>query len=243
MKTVNEVSKITGVSIRALHYYDSIGLLRPDQVTCAGYRLYGDAALEKLQYIMLFRELQFSLEDIRRIIDSPDFSKSKALEQQIELLALKKERIEKLIAFARRIKTIGVTNLDFSVFDSEKIKKYAKQAKEKWGNTEAYREFEAKSGNISEKDMKNINIELMSIFAEFGKLLDRNPDDAEAQKTVEKLRAYITEHFYSCTPEILAGLGKMYAAGGEMTDNIDKAGGAGTAAFASEAIAVYCERQ
>ncbi|MEA4831084.1 HTH-type transcriptional activator mta [bioreactor metagenome] len=243
MKTVNEVSKISGVSIRTLHYYDSIGLLHPDQVTGAGYRLYGDAALERLQYIMLFRELQFSLDEIRNIIDSPSFDKNKALEQQIEMLKLKKGRIEKLISFALNIKTLGVTNLDFSAFNSDKIKKYAQQAKERWGDTEAFREYEKKSVNISENDMKNIYIEFMSIFAEFGKLLDRCPEDKSVQDMVIKLRSYITKHFYNCTTDILAGLGKMYFAGGDMTDNIDKAGGIGTAGFVSKAIEIYCKME
>ena len=96
--TVNEVSKLTGVSIRTLQYYDKIGLLRPSDYTEAGYRLYDDAALETLQQILLFRELEFPLKDIKKIISSPDFDRSKALGQQIELLKLKKEHIENLIA-------------------------------------------------------------------------------------------------------------------------------------------------
>ena len=91
MMTVNEVSKLTGVSIRTLQYYDKIGLLHPTDYTEAGYRLYDDAALETLQQILLFRELEFPLKDIKEIIGSPDFDRSKALEQQIELLELKKE--------------------------------------------------------------------------------------------------------------------------------------------------------
>lgn len=89
--------------------------------------------------------------------------------------------------------------------------------------------------------MKNINVELMGYFTELGRLRDRSPDDAEVQWAVDGLRAYITSHFYNCTPEILAGLGQMYAAGGEMTDNINKAGGDGTAEFAAEAIEFYCK--
>ena len=97
MMTVNEVSKLTGVSIRTLQYYDKIGLLHPAKYTEAGYRLYNDAALETLQQILLFRELEFPLKDIKEIISRPDFDRSKALEQQIKLLTLKKEHIENLI--------------------------------------------------------------------------------------------------------------------------------------------------
>lgn len=91
MRTVNEVSKLTGVSIRTLHYYDTIGLLKPTDVTESGYRLYDDIALERLQSILLFRELGFPLKEIKVILDSPDFDRSKALEQQITLLEMKRE--------------------------------------------------------------------------------------------------------------------------------------------------------
>ena len=103
MMTVNEVSKLTGVSIRALQYYDKIGLLRPTRYTQSGYRLYDDTALETLQQILLFRELEFPLKEIKEIISRPDFDRKMALEQQIKLLTMKKERLENLIGFAREI--------------------------------------------------------------------------------------------------------------------------------------------
>ena len=118
---VNEVSKLTGVSIRTLQYYDRIGLLHPAKYTEAGYRLYDDAALETLQQILLFRELEFPLKDIKEIISSPDFDRRKALDQQIELLRLKQEHIENLIDLAREIKLSGVKKLTFDAFDTRKI--------------------------------------------------------------------------------------------------------------------------
>lgn len=120
MKTVNEVSKLTGVSIRTLQYYDKIGLLKPAEYTESGYRLYDDAALERLQQILLFRELEFPLKDIKDIVTRSDFDKRKALEQQIELLELKKEHIENLISMCHGLKTRGVRHLDFTAFDSSK---------------------------------------------------------------------------------------------------------------------------
>lgn len=240
MKTVKEVSKLTGVSIRTLHYYDSIGLLHPAEITESGYRLYDDAALERLQHILLFRELQFPLKEIKEIIDSPSFERNKALEQQITLLQLKKDHLENLIDFARGIKSIGVRNLDFSAFDTTKMEEYANQAKVMWGNTDAYHEFEEKSKNWTKEDENKIFTGLMEFFTEFGTMSDKAPADAAVQKQVEKLQTYITEHFYTCTPEILKGLGKMYVGGGSMTENIDKAGGKGTAEFVAEAIEVYC---
>ena len=147
MKTVNQVSKLTGVSVRTLHHYDAIGLLRPTEVTEAGYRLYDDTALERLQHIMLFRELEFPLKDIKGIVNGSNFDRNKALEQQIELLTLKKEHIENLITFARGIRGIGVKNMDFSAFDAKKLDEYAAQAKASWGKTDAYKEFEEKTKN------------------------------------------------------------------------------------------------
>lgn len=124
MMTVHEVSKLAGVSIRTLQYYDKIGLLHPTGYTDAGYRLYDDADLERLQHILLFRELEFPLKDIKAIINSPDFDRSKALEQQIELLRLKKEHIENLMNFALGIKLLGVKHMDFKAFDRSKLDEY-----------------------------------------------------------------------------------------------------------------------
>ena len=111
MMTVHEVSRLSGVSIRTLQYYDSIGLLKPSDYTESGYRLYDDTALERLQMILLFRELEFPLKEIQTIIESPCFDRKKALEQQIQLLMLKKEHIENLISLARGIKNTGVNNM------------------------------------------------------------------------------------------------------------------------------------
>ena len=241
MMTVNEVSKLTGVSVRTLHYYDEIGLLHPTSITDAGYRLYDDTAIEQLQHIMLFRELEFPLKDIKEIINSSHFDRNKALEQQITLLTLKKQHIENLITFARGIKMIGVKNMDFSVFDTKKLDEYAAEAKAAWGTTEAYKEFEEKNKEKTKEQQKAIGVKMMELFVEFGQMKDNKPEDTVVQQQVKKLQDYITENFYACTKEILAGLGSMYSGGGEMTENIDKAGGTGTADFVSEAIRVYCK--
>ena len=129
MMTVNEVSKRTGVSIRTLQYYDKIGLLRAAGRTEAGYRLYDDAALERLQQILLFRELEFPLKDIQKIVENSAFDRQKALEQQITLLTLKKQHLEDLIGLAQKIRSTGGMVMDFTAFDTQKIKKYTEQAK------------------------------------------------------------------------------------------------------------------
>ena len=241
MMTVNEVSKLTGVSIRTLQYYDTIGLLPPTEYTEAGYRLYDDTAMERLQQILLFRELEFPLKEIKMIIDAPNFDRKKALEQQIDMLMMKKEHLENLIDFARKIKTTGVDRMDFNVFDTTKMDEYARKAKEQWGQTSEYKEYEEKAINQSSDEQKIAWQNLMLIFVEFGKMTDKKPENVKVQLEVKKLQDYISEHFYKCSNEILNCLGQMYASGGEFTENIDKAAGSGTAVFVAKAIEIYCK--
>ena len=240
MKTVKQVSELTGVSVRTLHHYDEIGLLKPAKVTEAGYRLYDDASLQRLHAIMLLKELQFPLKEIRKILDSPGFDPMQALQQQIELLELQKQPLEDLISHAREIQKSGVIPMDFSSFNTEKLDRYAAQAKETWGKTEAYKEFENKTAGKTQAQQQETGDKLMDIFREFGKIRHLSPASPEAQALVSQLQNFITENYYTCTKQILFGLGQMYAAPGEMNENIDKAGGEGTGAFAREAITIYC---
>ena len=242
MMTVHEVSKLVGVSIRTLQYYDKIGLLRPAGYTEAGYRLYDDADLERLQHILLFRELEFPLKDIKVIINSPDFDRSKALEQQIELLRLKKEHIENLMNFALGIKMLGVKHMDFKAFDRSKLDEYSRQAKELYGNLPEYKEMEEKQRNRTEEDEKILADRFMLLFQEAGEIKDSDPASAEAQNLVKRIQDYITENLYTCTNTILRGLGKMYSGGGDFTANIDAYGGEGTAVFVANAIEIYCDK-
>ena len=191
MKTIKEVSKIAGISVRTLQYYDKIGLLKPTAHSDAGYRLYSDSELITLQHILLFRELEFPLKEIKEIINSENFDKDIALEQQINLLTLKKERLENLILFAKGIELLGVDYMNFTAFDTKKIDEYAKQAKESWGNTKEFKEFEKKQKNRSDEETKMVNQQLMMIFAEFGKIKLEKYESEEAQNLVKKLQNFI----------------------------------------------------
>lgn len=187
MMIVNEVSRLTGVSIRTLQYYDKIGLLPPADYTEVGYRLYDDETLQKLQIILLFRELEFPLKDIRRIIESPVFDREKALEQQIHILELKKEHIENLIDLARGVKKSGVKDMtDFTAFDTAKIDDYIVKAREYWGDTAAFKEFEEKNADRTSEENAGINTELMKIFAQFGGMKDMDPASPKVQKQVKE---------------------------------------------------------
>lgn len=243
MKTIGEVSRMTGVSVRTLRHYDAIDLLKPAEVTQSGYRLYDEAALGRLQAILMFRELEFPLGQIREILSRPDFDPGEAIEQQIRLLEMQRDRLDGIIALAKQIQRTGVKEMDFSAFDRTDIDRYASEAKARWGQTDAWKEYEQKSRGKTAAEMKDKGAALMDIFREMGAVRPAAPDSDEAQALIEKLRACITENFYTCTPEILRGLGQMYVCGGEMTDNIDAAGGKGTAEFAHRAIEIYVSRQ
>ena len=235
MRTVNEISKITGVSVRTLHHYDAIGLLKPTKVTDAGYRLYDDTAISRLQSILLFRELQFPLKDIKAILDSPAFDADEALSQQIRLLELQYKHIGELISFAREIQKKGVKQMDFHIFDNDETEQYKEEVKAKWGQTQAYNEYTQKR----DRDYNKISDQLMSLFSEIGKLHALSPCDTKVQEKIRALQSFITKNYYNCTDDILNGLGQMYVCDERFKKNIDRAGGDGTAEFVSEAIKIY----
>ena len=130
--------------------------------------------------------------------------------------------------------------MDFSSFDTKKMDEYAAEAKKAWGNTPAYREYEQKTKGRSKEEMAEVNRKMMEIFTEFGAIRHEDPASEKAQALVRKLQNFISAHFYTCTDQILSGLGQLYAAGGEMTSNIDSYGGEGTAVFTSQAIRIFC---
>lgn len=242
MWTVSEVEKLTGVSVRALHHYDSIGLLRPAQVTEAGYRLYGEEELRRLQEIMLFRELEFPLADIAKVLARPGFDREKALAQQVDMLRLRREWLDNLIALAETLQKRGGFTMDFSAFDKKKLDEYAKKAKEQWGDTVQYAEFEKKTAKYEKATWDGVNAKIMGTFAEFGELLrsGTEAESAEASAVAKKLRESISGGYYECSKEILASLADMYEASEEFAASIDAAGGEGTTGYAVKAIRAYC---
>lgn len=242
MKTVRQVSQVSGISVRTLHHYDAIGLLKPTKVTEAGYRLYDAMALQRLQNILMFRELEFPLKEIKRILDNPGFDQNAALEQQIGLLELQKAHIEGLIVLARDMMKQGVNCMNFSAFDRSALEQYAAEAKNRWGSTEAYRESREKSKNRSQGEQDRLNQGLMECFSRLGALKDEDPASEPAQALVQELMQYITDHYYTCTPEILSGLGQMYVCDERFQGNIDQAGGQGTADFANRAIQIFAKK-
>ena len=153
MMTVREVSRRTGVTVRALQYYDQIGLLPPAKRTEAGYRLYDERALQRLGQILLFRELEFSLDEIRAILDRPDFDRDLALSDQIKLLTMRRDRLDALIDLANTLKQEGGTSMDFTAFDKTGIDQYAEQARARWGKTPEYAEYDGRTKLLFGKKM------------------------------------------------------------------------------------------
>ena len=241
MKTVTEIAQQAHISVRTLHHYDAIGLLKPTEITEAGYRLYDDAALERLYLILLFRELEFPLKNIQAILDAPDFDRNRILEQQVEMLKAKAAHLQNLIHLANGIKLTGVKNLKFKNWDPKKIDEYSAQAETLYGKTEAWQEYRQKAKGRSKEEEQALGDGILELFTKLGTMKAQSPDSPEVQSWVQQLQAYITEHFYNCTPQILQGLGEMYAGGGSMTENIDAAGGKGTGEFAREAIRIFCK--
>ena len=242
MKTVKGVSKLTGISVRTLHHYDSIDLLKPTEVTEAGYRLYDDVALEKLYMILVFRELGLSLKEIADILHAPDYDRNRILEKQIKLMQERISKLQNRIALAKGMLTVGVKYMDFEGFDPKKMDEYSTQAKALYGKTDAYKEFSQKSGNRTKEQEKVLGEQVMDFFAKLGKIRPCDPSCKEAQTWAKELQAFFTEHYYTCTPQIFRTLAESYAGGGSMTENIDKVGGAGTGAFAKEVIDLYIQK-
>ena len=241
MMTVAQVSKRTGVSVRTLHHYDQIGLLKPTEVTEAGYRLYDDGALDKLYMILVYRELGLSLNEIGSILDAPDYDRNRVLEHQINLMQERVEKLQNRISFARGMLMLGVKYMDFEGFEPKKMDEYSQQAKVLYGKTDAYKEFQQKQKSRTKEQEKDLGAQVMDFFARLGKMRPCAPDSEEAQNWAKELQAFFTEHFYTCTPQILKGLAESYAGGGSMTENIDKAGGEGTGAFTKQVIDEYCK--
>ena len=234
---IKEFAQQIGVSVRTLHYYDEIGLLKPSEVDAQnGYRFYDENAFERMQEILFYRELDFSLKTIAEILSSPDYDKQQALSRQRKLLLAKKERLEQLIdALDSMEKGEGFMQPNNEYEDMKN--KYAEEVKQRWGNTDAYKESQQRNTDFSQAAAL-----LDAVFEEFAELNRSgiSPDDEAAKVQVEKLQRCITDNFYTCTNEILAGLGQMYVADERFKNNIDKHG-EGTAEYVSQCIKSYCK--
>lgn len=241
MKTVREVSEISKVSVRTLHYYDEIGLLKPSGRTQSGYRLYDDTALARLGQILLYRELEFSLEEIRSILSQPDFERMEALRQQEKMLKLRRERLTRLIGLAQTLQKEEVQMVNFEAFDKSELEQYEQEVRSRFGESPAYEEYVQKTKHYKKEQWQAAAEGLWECFSAFEELVGQPPEAETVQKQVAALQQSITQNYYCCTNEMLASLGQMYVLDERFLNNID-CNKQGTAKLVSEAIAIYCKK-
>ena len=248
MYKINEVSKLTGVSIRMLHHYDKIKLLEPSKRTDSNYRMYNDDDIARLYQILLFKELEFPLQEIKQILDDKDFNREEVLKAQRNLILEKKQRLERILeSIDDTIESLGgnvMSKDNFKAFGYEEVKKHQEKYKEetekRYGKSDAYRESQGKTSKYSKNDWENIMQEAGAIYEELYKLMDKDPSDEKVQELIQKWRNHITTNFYNCTIEIFRGLALMYVGDERFTKNIDKYG-EGLAKFMSDAMNIYCD--
>lgn len=236
MKTVKQVSDLSGLTVRTLHYYDEIGLLKPAYLTDAGYRMYGEEELRRLQTILILRQLDFPLREIKDILDEPDRDLRQLLSQQIERLTEQRQRIDSILSLAEKMMKGETDNMAFSPIDKSSQGSYEKEAERLWGETKEYKESVRKEKARSESENALIAQGLMDIFTEIGTLKKEDPASGEAIAAVRKIQEYITENYYTCSDEIFRSLGEMYVADERFKASIDEAGGEGTAEFVRDVI-------
>ncbi|WP_026688829.1 MerR family transcriptional regulator [Alteribacter aurantiacus] len=251
MYRIKEIAQLSGVSVRTLHHYDDIGLLRPAEVKENGYRFYDDESLSALQQILFFKELGFSLNDIKRILDDPSFDRKEALESHKKILIEKKERLERIIRSVDQ--TVNamkgeerMSNEDmFKPFDMSQIEKHQKQyeeeTKEKYGHTDAYKESKKRTDSYKKEDWERIQTEWNRLYHDLASLMNKEAGDAEVQERIADYHKLINDNFYTCPKDMFRGLGEMYVADSRFTKNIDKHG-EGLAEFLRDAIRLYCDR-
>lgn len=243
--TIKKLADLAGVSVRTLHYYDEIGLLNPSFIGDNGYRCYEEKELLKLQQILFFRELDFPLEKIREIINTPNFHALAALKDQKELLKLKKKRLEKLLTLIdKTMKDLQQKNEIknpeelYDPFKDKDYLKYKDEVEERWGNTEAYKQSMVQVKKMTKAQMVKLKEDGKKATQELADAMDKGVEHGEVQALIERHYQGIN-FFYNCSLEMYRNLGKMYVDDPRFTAYYDKFR-PGLASFMREAIEYYC---
>ena len=247
--SVGRVADLSGVTIRTLHHYDEIGLLSPGGRSDAGYRVYEDSDLERLQRILFYRELGFTLKEISTIIDDPRADAFGHLRRQRGLLT---ERIERLKAMVDAIdyemeaKTMDIKLTPeerFEVFGDFRPEDHAEEAERRWGETESYKESNRRVSKYTKEDWLKLKAEGEEVEARLAAAFEANlsPDSEEAMAAAEAHRQHISRWFYECTYEIHRGLAETYVSDERFRSHYDKRV-PGLASFVREAILANAER-
>lgn len=250
---VGEVARLARVTVRTLHHYDAIGLLTPSERSPSGYRLYSEDDLLRLQQIHISRALGLSLEAIRATLDDPDFDRRAALERQRAEIEATIERSRSMLAAIdaalARIQrptqptrpgetTMSETQTDPStLFEGFDPAEHDDEARERWGDTEAFRESKRRMGKHSPAEMAALKAEVEAIEAGFAAALQAGhaSDSAQAVELAEAHRRHIDRWFYPCSPAMHRSLGAMYTADARFTAHYEKRA-ENLAAYVAEAI-------
>jgi MerR family transcriptional regulator, thiopeptide resistance regulator len=241
--TVGDLAKLTGVTVRALHHYDEIGLVQPSQRTQAGYRLYTDADVHRLQQVLLFRELGLPLDDIAAAIDQAS-TRDELLRQHRDVLVAKRARIDAMLAsldaalaHLQENKPMQPDDIK-SMFDGFDPAQYEDEARERWGESDAYKESARRTKSYGKAEWDQIKRDWAAIYADLAaELAAHTPvTDPRVQAIVERHRQHLERWFYPCSTAFHKNLGAMYVADPRFAANIDKTA-PGLAQYLSDAIA------
>ena len=227
--SVGQVAALAGVTIRTLHHYDRLGLLAPSGRSAAGYRIYEESDLERLQQILFYRELGFTLKEISTIIDDPSTDALGHLRRQRELLS---ERIKRHGAMVdvidhemeARTMNIRLTPEErFKVFGKFRPEDYAEEAEQHWGETEAYRQSQSRVATYKKEDWEQIKAEEEEVRARLAGAFTAGlaPDSEEAMAAAETHRQHVSRWFYECTYDIHRALTDMYVSDERFRANYD----------------------
>ncbi len=243
--TVKQMAKMAGVSARTLHYYDEIGLLRPRRNPDNGYRLYGRTAVLRLQQILFLRELGLSLEEIQALLDRPDYNLLQALQGHRQALLARQERLERLIGTVERTISYLKGSIEmeskqlFEGFSEEKQKEYEEEARQRWGDTDAYRESQRRWKSYTDDDKRKIGEEGEAAYRAILAAMPYGPASPQAQEGIARWHQHL-RYFYEPTQEILLGLAEMYNDHPDFAATFQRIHPE-LAAFMRDAIRVYCE--
>jgi len=237
---VKEVSELTGVSVRTLHHYNDIGLLVPDDLTEAGYRLYSNENLATLQQILFFRELGFALKKIKELLTSPAFDRQEAFELQRKMLIDKRRNLDEMIQTIEKTIRSGKGELEmtndekFQGFDFSK-NAYEQEARERWGDKAV-----DKSNKKAAQFGPEMGEEMNRIYFRLADIRHMAPESDEAQATIGEWFDLLNK-MGNYSLEAFAGLGQMYVDDERFTKNIDQFG-EGLAVFMRDAMGRYGEK-
>jgi DNA-binding transcriptional MerR regulator len=244
--TVKQLSKLAGVSVRTLHYYDEIGLFEPDAIRTNGYREYGDKAVLKLQQIMFYRELDLSLEEIKALVSRPDFDAVAALERHRISMQGQARRLERLIQTVddtilhmKGLKEMSQKQL-FEAFSEEEQDKFAREAEQIY-DPAIVKESNRKFKSLSAAEKKRISNEGNQIYADMVAVITKEANSPEVQAIVERWRRHM-DHFWTPNLEQLMGLAEMYNSDPRFKANFDKIDPK-LAEFMREAVGIYVKRK